>query len=275
MADLDPARLRSMGTESLKIAKKALNQWLDAPDDREPRPLFIVGCQRSGTTMLIQTLMRAPDVWSHPEKSQLAYRDFRLRSPATVQAITAMTPASTVVYKPLCDAHLTDRILAAHPRGKAWWLYRGWRDVANSAVTKWGAHQRQVVSDIANGHADRWGWRGERLPTALVAQLKELVTPDLTPEAGAALFWYIRNSFYFSLQLDRHPSVSLIRYESLVSDPRPTFERLFRDIDIDFDTRWVADIVSSSIQKSTMAEPSRDIAAVCDALEAKLHQAAG
>jgi hypothetical protein len=270
MVDLDTDALLTKGTSTWNLAKKAMNQWLDAPEDLTPRPLFIVGCQRSGTTMLIQTLMRAPDVWVHPEKSQLAYNDYRLRSPATIEAITRMTPASTVVYKPLCDAHLTDRILAAHPGGRAWWLYRGWRDVANSAVRKWGTHQRQVVLDIAAGHGDRWGWRGERLPEALIDQLAGLVTPEMTPEAGAALFWYIRNSFFHSLGLDTHPEVSLIRYETLVSSPQDSFGPLFRDLDLDLNPSWIDDIVSTSIMKSDMVDPSPDIVAVCDALEAKL-----
>jgi hypothetical protein len=266
MLDVDPERLRAHGATAWQLAKKALNQWLDAPEGRVPQPLFIVGCQRSGTTMLIDTLMRAPDLWVHPEKSALAYDDFRLRSPATIAAITRFTPASTVIYKPLCDAHLTDRILAAHRTGHAWWVVRGWRDVADSAVRKWGTHQRDVILDLATGQGERWGWRTERVPEAMIAQLRQLVTADLTPEAGAALFWYVRNSFYYSLGLDTDPRVTLVRYENLVSNPEQAFRPLFAQLGVTADPAWTADIVDSSVGKQTAADIPADIVAVCDAL---------
>lgn len=266
MLDVDPERLRFQGASAWRLAKKAINQWLDAPEGRTPQALFIVGCQRSGTTMLIDTLMRAPDLWVHPEKSALAYDDFRLRSPATVEVITRLTPASTVIYKPLCDAHLTDRILAAHRTAHAWWVVRDWRDVANSAVRKWGSHQRDVIVDLAAGRGEAWGWRTERVPEAMIAQLKQLVTADLTPEAGAALFWYVRNSFYFSLGLDADPRVTLVRYEDLVSSPEASFRPLFAQLGVSADPAWTADIVATSVGKETAPDISREVTAVCDAL---------
>lgn len=269
----DPDPWLSKGRKGLDLARKAMNQWLDAPEGRVPKALFVVGCQRSGTTMLIDTLMKAPQLWSHPEKSNIAYDNYRLRPPAVVDLVIQATPADTVVFKPLCDSHLTDRILDAHAGSRAIWMVRNWPDVAASAVKKWDNHQAEVIRAIAEGRADEVGWRGERIPDALVAQLREVVTPELTEIGGAALFWYVRNSFYFMLGLDRDPRVKLVRYEDLVGQPEQVFPALFAHIGASYDPAWIAGIQDRSSPVSRPEGVSDDIAALCDALQARLQTA--
>lgn len=269
----DIARVRDNPGKAWALAKRALNQWLDAPDDRVARPLFVVGCQRSGTTMLLDTLMRAPDLWVHPEKSSVAYDAFRLRSPGTIDLVTRLTPAAVAIYKPLCDSHLVDRMLAHHDNATAIWLVRRWEDVARSSVAKWGAHHLDIVRAVSAGLGDTVGWRGERVPEELVAQLAELVSADTTAEEGAALFWYLRNSFFFALGLDEEPRMQLLRYEDLVLRPAPTFEPVFRSLGVGWEPDWVADVVSSSVSSERPAIDPR-IASLCDALQERFDTAA-
>jgi hypothetical protein len=264
----DRQRLARDASRGLEMAKKAFNQWLDAPDDREPFAVFVVGCQRSGTTMLIDTLMKAPDLWVHPEKSPLPYDNFRLRSPAVVQAVTSWTPAHAVLYKPLCDSHLIDRVLDLHPRSKAIWLVRRWGDVANSAVTKWGDHQLDVVRAIAQGRADTVGWRGERIADDLVEDLRQALPEDPTPHDGAALFWYLRNSFWRSLELSQDPRVLLVRYEDLVTRPAEAFPPIFAHLEVPFTADLLADVRATSVGRSPAPAVAPAVAARCDRLQA-------
>lgn len=258
--------------KALGLMRKAVDQWLDAPDDRRSAALFVVGCQRSGTTMLIDVLRKAPQVWVHPEKSPLAYHQFRLRTAAAIDGVLWLTPADTVVFKPLCDSHLTDRLLDAHPGSQALWLYRRWPDVAASAVTKWGHHQRDVLRALAEGRADSVGWRGERLPRLLVAQLEELVTPDLSDHAGAALFWYVRNSFFHALDLHVDPRVRLVRYEDLLTRRDDAFAEVCAFARVSLDPAWLEGVKSTLPPVPTLDVPP-DVAAVCDALQARLDDA--
>jgi hypothetical protein len=269
--DRIPERARIAAT----LARKAFHQWLDTPNSVRPTPIFVLGCQRSGTTMLIDTLMRADGLWSHPEKSSLAYQNFRLRGPAVVRAITAATPAQRVIYKPLCDSQLGDRLLVDHPDARVFWVVRRWQDVANSAVVKWGDHQRDVVQAILDGQADTVGWRGERLPASILAQLREVVDEPLTAHSGAVLFWYLRNSFLFTLDLHADPRVRVVVYEDLVQRPAEVFPELFAHVGVPFTDEILADIHAKSIGRAQPPMVPARIATLADALSDRLRSAAG
>ena len=226
----------------LRLVRLGVDRWLDAPEDMHPTAVFVLGCQRSGTTMLIDVLRRSPSTWVWPEKGVLAYRDYRLRSPATIELVTAQSPAPLAIYKPLCDGHLADRLLDLHAGSKALWVLRRWQDVARSAVVKWGSHQAEVVTAIARGDAASVGWRGERISDALVEQLRELVGDGVDDHTGAVLFWYLRNSFYFSLDLDRDERVRLVRYEEMVSHPGTVLPTVFGHLGAEWSPEFMFDI---------------------------------
>ena len=79
----------------LRLVRLGVDRWLDAPEDMHPTAVFVLGCQRSGTTMLIDVLRRSPSTWVWPEKGVLAYRDVA-SLPQSVDLAVLCTPAATV-----------------------------------------------------------------------------------------------------------------------------------------------------------------------------------
>ena len=253
------------------LTKKAVNQWLDGDNDRVSRPIFVVGCQRSGTTMLGDVLGRTDATWVWPENSSIAYDNYRLRSPAAVDALLWATPADAVVFKPICDSQYTDRLLALHPDARVIWLWRSWRAVARSAVKKWGPHQREVMKSIAAGDYDKVGWRAERLPDLLKAQLTAVTPSELGPETGASLFWYMRNSVIAAQQVAAHPRVTIARYAHLLQRPEANFRLIYSALDLPFDPATIAHVKPQAT--SDLAEIVHpDVARLCDALERQLQE---
>lgn len=177
--------------------------------------------------MLMRTLERSPHVWVHHEsRRSVAFRDFRLRSERTLERLIAWSPAKWVVFKPVCDAHLTDRLLERFPGARVLWPYRRYEDVANSAVRRWGGHHKDIMRAITRGDWEWLGWRGERLSPETVNLILRLYRDDMGFEEAAALQWYLRNHFYFELGLDRDSRVLLLSYERLVTAPKENFERV-------------------------------------------------
>jgi glycosyltransferase involved in cell wall biosynthesis len=231
---------------------------------------FVFGCQRSGTKMLMRILDESPEINIFHENNPLAFRDFELRSNAVLRALAASSPARCQVFKPICDSHRAARVLSDFPAARGVWIYRLPGDVARSAVQKWAGHQREVIQAIASGDLQRWGWRTADLPEAVVETVKAVCRPDLTEYEGALLFWWIRNSFYFSQGLEAHPRMRLVRYEHLVTEPESRFPEVFSFVGAAFETRFIARVHGKSLRGESASEASPEIRALCDTLLERL-----
>jgi len=240
-----------------------------------PRFAIVVGCQRSGTDMVLWTLDRSLDVDRFDEDSRVAFADCRIRSPKTRGRLLQGSDAQCVIFKPVCDSHRTDELLGQHPGGRAIWVYRDYRDVAHSAVQRWGEMNLRFVRELAAGGGD-WGrrqWNRELMSPARLRAVQELVADDLTPHGAAAIYWYLVNDTFFEQQLDRRGEVTIARYEDLVTAPRDEFRRLCRFLEIGYDDGMVHDIFARSARRRSGLPISPKIAEHCEALLARLDQA--
>lgn len=227
---------------------------------------FVFGCQRSGTKMVMRVLDRSPATRIYHENHATAFTDFQLRPDPVLRALVALNPAPSQVFKPICDSHKADLLLERFPDGHGVWVYRHFDDVANSATHKWGLHQLEVVTAVAKGDLTTWGWRTERLPDALVAEVRRVWRPDLSIAEGAMLFWYMRNSFFVSLGLDTHPRMLLVKYEDLVLRPEATFRTIFDHVGAPFDASFLDKVRATSVGRREAPVASPEIRSLCDAL---------
>lgn len=267
--------LRELRTQSARLSKwTALRRRFGrhAPS----RPLFVVGCHRSGTNMVMWTLERSPEVWVYHEHVwSPAFRDYRLRSTATVDRLIRRCPAPVVAFKPVCDSHLADRYLERHEGARAIWIYRRYPDVANSAVRNWGEHHKDILRWLVRGDSDRLAWRGERLAPDIVDLVVRCFHEGMSPEEAASLTWYMRTRLYFDLALDADERVLLTRYEDLVGGDEAAFRRVFDFAGARFDPAFLGHVFGSSIQKEPFPAIDPRIREACEALMERLDAAYG
>lgn len=227
---------------------------------------FVFGAQRSGTKMVMRILENSPATRIYHENHAVAFSDFELRSDATVRALVALNPAPAQIFKPICDSQRADELLDHFPHARGLWIWRHPDDVANSAMVKWGEHQREVVTAAVHGDFATWGWRTARLPESTLGALRSVWRPDLNPAEGALLFWYMRNAFFFALGLDRHPRMRLVNYEELVRDPVACFPAVFHTCGVAFDPVYVARVRSDSVRRREAPPAAPAIRELCLAL---------
>lgn len=254
------------------------------------QPVFIVGCQRSGTKMLLNTLDRSPETWSHDHRlvdpiyffrHDPAYAKTpdgglsRLREPALLRRLIERCPAPVVVFHAIAEAQQADTLLERYPGAKVVWIYRNYADVANSAVRKWGDHQKDVIRRFRDQEWDRLKWRGERVSRETTERLAQSYSDDLSSQEGAVLFWYLRNHWYFTLRLDTHDRVMLVKYEDLVAEPLVHFARLFAFVGLPFAPSYVSAVHAASVGKDAPPVLREGIRALCDALLAALDARCG
>lgn len=244
--------------------------------DRRPNavPVFLVGVQRSGTNMLTRGLERAPEVEVHNENDREAFARFRLRPEPVIRSIVVGSKHAFVLFKPLCDSHRIPELLdglQTPSRGRAIWAYRAFEGRVRSSVAKFGDSNLRALRRISEGTGDGL-WQAGGLSDESLELIRSFDYDRMTAESASALFWFVRNSLYFDLGLDRRPDVALASYEAMVSEP----ERTMRSLCAFLELPYRSDLISG-IEPRHPGSPSIDIDPVirarCVRLEAALDDA--
>jgi hypothetical protein len=241
--------------------------------DLKPIPLFVVGCQRSGTNMIIDVLDKSPDTWVYNENHRKAFDTYRIKPLADRMRLIRNAHCQWVVFKPICDSQNIDRLLADHPGSKAIWVYRRYQYVANSALRKWGERQLELIREAATN--ENWDyWFVDRMSNERRQLIKELYSEDMSWHTAGALKWYARNAIYFDYGLDQRPEqVKLVKYEDLVREPLTQFKAIFDFLNLDFDRGYISELFDTSIQKENFLPIDPQVEELCEEMMSRLNQA--
>ena len=240
-------------------------------------PVFVWGCHRSGTTMLLRLMKQSPQCTVYHENNERAMREHsRIRDDETVLELLRSERRAFSVFKPLNDAQHARSQMELDPGARGLWIYRDYGDVVNSMVEKWGNSQTLTYTTIAAGVDDESAIDpdvlvdvqifSEEMSADTLAHVKRLVKPDMTPEEGAALHWYSRNCLYSELGLDRDPRVELVKYEDLVSDPGRFLRRAFEFVGCRYRSEWADSVFQSSVKKRAAPVMRGEYRDLCEAL---------
>jgi len=214
--------------------------------DRRPDavPVFLVGVQRSGTNMLARGLERAPEVEVHNENDRIAFARFRLRPQPVIKAIVEDSKHAFVLFKPLCDSHripeLLDGLGTPSP-GRAIWAYRAFEGRVRSSVAKFGDSNLRALRRIAEGTGEGL-WQAGGLSEENLELIRSFDYDRMTPESASALFWFVRNSLYFDLGLDRRSDVALASYEAMIREPELVMRGLCASLGLQYRHALIAGI---------------------------------
>ena len=239
-----------------------------SPHSPADRPLLhIIGCQRSGTTMLTELLDRDARIRVFGELGELfddVPRHHRLRDPDVVRRHLERSGAALNVVKPLVESHRCLELLDLQSGGVAVWMFRHYRDVAASNLRRFGVGNGiDNLRPIVEGRTD---WRNAGLADETRTLVASLFDEAMPPMDAAALFWYCRNTLWFEQDLAADDRVRTCRYEQLVSDPGTMTDALYRWVGLSpppSDTTSFVHARSVGKGRDTIGP---DVRRVCDAM---------
>ena len=256
-------------------AAKRLKMRYSLPKKDKSDLAFVLGCQRSGTTMLIDLLGRSSFIYAYGEMdAPIMKRNCRISSYKAIERELGRTPAHLTALKPICDSQWGNDFLDKFPEAKIVWIYRNFNDVINSTVKKFG-QQDERMQWFADEDWDRLGWRVERVrkdhPIILLTQnLCRREGANRTDAAG--LMWALRTGLYYEMNLNQSPNVTLIKYEALVADPETQIRKICDFLNIEFEPKLTADVHSRSVSKSEAPSFHPEVASVCQELQRRLDE---
>lgn len=235
------------------------------------RPVFILGAQRSGTTILIKCLNRSRELEVHGEGSAAAMRDWRIRDFDTIRNLITRCRHRGIVFKPLTDSHMAKDFLSLAPNAVAIWMFRNAADRANSSVARFGPTNLEHLSAFVRG--DKLDtWQAQGLSEASMALLRRFDYSDMSPHSASALFWYIRNALYFEQRLDEDARVMPLAYEDLVTEPQNVMRGVAAFTGCSFGPELHSSIHSNSLRRSE-SKLAPEVETLCDEMYRKLRAA--
>jgi hypothetical protein len=249
--------------------RKRVRQFLRFGPGSVQRVLFIVGCQRSGTSMIHHLFRLDRDAVTYDEASPLSLRDperFRLDPLPEVRRRIMSQRAPLVVAKPLVESQNILDVLEAFPEARALWMFRDYRSVAASSLAYFGDQVGHL--DLAPVlRRDAADWRSEKASAATQAAIESVYSPDLPPVDAACLFWFLRNRIYLDQGLAADGRIRLCRYEDLVAEPARIMREAYAHIGRPYPgDRIVADVFSHSRGRGRDLELVPGVGVLCDAL---------
>lgn len=235
--------------------------------DTQKRLMFVMGCQRSGTTLMMHILEKDYATSIYHEQSGLSSGDkverLRLNSLDSVKKALARDRAHFIVLKPLVESQRTLELLDIFPNSKVLWMYRSYHDVVNSNLKRFGLQNGiNDIRPIAQG--DPENWRSAGASDHVRAVVQEHFAEDMNLYDAGALFWYARNSLYFEQNLMQNPHVMLCNYRDLARKPLRFMQEFYHFMEQDFPgAHIVADVKESSVGRGKHVELSPAIEALC------------
>ena len=235
-------RVRHRARRELLLARKRAYRLAHPfPHDGTKAAVLVVGCQRSGTTLMLDLFDADPRTVVFPERSSLssaAEGRLRLRPLPEVRRRLERIRSPLLVLKPLVESQKLPVLLDGLENAYAIWMYRRAESVAASDLGYFGLAngERNLRLLLTNEPPN---WRGEFVPEATRAVLARHYRRGMDPYDAAALFWWARTSLFFDLRLDHRPDVRLCSYEQLIADPEPSMRSLYEFVDVKYPDREI------------------------------------
>jgi len=272
---IEEDQLDPLGRIPLAVRKA----WWRRSHDYRPQavPVFLVGVQRSGTNMLVRGIERSLGFEVRNENDGAAFERFRLRSDEVIRSIVVESKHAFVLFKPLCDSHRVVELLddlGTPSAGRAIWEYRGFEGRVRSSIAKFGDSNLRALRVIAAGRGEHL-WQAGGLSARALEQIRSFAFDHMSPASASALFWYVRNSLYFDLELDRRDDVRLVSYDAMIADPDRTMRGLCAFLGVTYRPEFIGHIRPRTSQDRAAMAVDPKIATLCESLQERLAAATG
>lgn len=244
--------------------RRRLWQRLDNPSGQS-RPVFLVGCGRSGTNMVTKQLSTTWQIDLYNEDNPAAFKNWRFRELATIEELINRGYSRITLFKPILETHLARMLLDRFPEASVIFSFRHVDDVVNSALRHFGEGNwpNRVKAWINEDFAE---FASDSPPEKTKDAVRSRWRPGLTPESATALYWIFYNRLYFDLGLHDDNRVMLVQYEASVLTHEREFVRLCRFLDIRYSAQMTEGIFSSSIRLSEPPRFNEQIRMDCEVL---------
>lgn len=241
--------IENVSYKLLKLGKEVYHLSRPRKVDEPKLITFIVGCQRSGTSLMNRIFEKDFGTKVYGERSKLSSLDLekrlRLNPLDLVKRDLEKDKVGLVILKPLVESQNIVDLLNYFPGSKSLWMFRGYKQVVSSNLKRWGMRNginnlRPIVKEETNN------WRSQRVSTETRSLICKYFHEDMNPYDAAALFWLARNRLFFELDLQRNPNITLCKYEDLILHPHTTMRKVYAFLGKNYPSDRIVSMVNAN-----------------------------
>lgn len=261
--------LEKLDRTALLTRKSIIHRWTNRfGASEEKKVLFVTGTHRSGTNMIMDALERHSATDVYHETDPRVFHRYVHRGRSVLRDAIDRSPSRRVVIKALHESEQTLDLVTEFAPARVLWMYRDWRDVVNSLVSRWPQNRNRIDEIVEGTCGDNWRCQG--ISEQTLAIVRDVYTPNLSIAAVNTLFWYIRNQIFFDLALDNDARCLLLRFEDIVENPEQHIRALCAHFDMPYEAAMARVPSGTKIRKKPAPDIPSEIAALADNMLTKL-----
>jgi hypothetical protein len=238
------------------------------PSHKDTRPVFVQGCGRSGTTMLMNVFIRDDRIEALNENDRLIAKDFMLVRD-NIAGVIKHSKAQVLAMKPILNSFEAADLLKHYPCARVIWMLRNYADMANSTIRKFGSIVPDYIKDLVIFHRGN-NWLSMGMPAQTLTALSELSHRDFNDHDWAALVWWSVNRTVMLNRLYQNSRFLLLKYEDLVSDPDKWLARVYTHIGLPYKAETARYIHQTSLGKGAYIRFHPVVQQMCENLSSDL-----
>ncbi len=212
-------------------------------------PVFIMGCGRSGTRMMLNILERDERIQVLRENDPKIARNYLLIKEFIRPAIDSCR-APVLLMKPILNSFEASNLLSEYDQAKAIWIFRNYKDMAASSVKKFESRVSGYIKKIVElGTGNNWVSSG--IPDDTLKKLRGIDTSGFNNHDWMCLIWWSVNLTVFKDKLYKNKRFLLLNYDRMVHNPNLYFKKVYDFIGISRRLKDLNYIHSKSIGKGS------------------------
>lgn len=252
----------------LRRCKKML-LWKFKKKHKNTLPIFILGCGRSGTSMMVRMFEFDDRIETLGENNPKIQSNYMLLKDKVVSVVDNCK-APIIVTKPILNSFEAYKFLTDHQCLNIVWMLRDYRDMAASSVIKFGPVVSDYIKELVQQNTGD-NWLSNGMPDETLTILRSIDTRHLSHHDWMCLVWWSVNRTIIIDRLYQHQRFILINYEHLVRDPTSAIDSLYKKLGLSYKPNILKYINPASIGKGKTISVNPVIQELCDQLTEELH----
>ena len=229
-----------------------------------------MGYGRSGTTMMLNTFALDERFEIFRENDPRIARNYMLVFEKVSYEISVCKTEASVM-KPILNSFDASTILENYNRARIIWMIRDYRDVAASAVKRFGFTVADYLKEwVVAGNGDNWLAAG--IPEETLGILREIDSTSFSVYDWMALVWWSVNRTVLLDGLYDSSRFRLLNYEKLVKDPDHVLEELYEFLGLEYKKALGKYIHDMSVGKGSRVQLQATVQQMCDKLTEEINR---